>query len=192
MSTGGRVSPEGRHQGTTGVISDVCLPLCNIHCTHFSTAQAGREGTGGIMHGKGEVCRCSHQCSWHSVFRASQRHMPPAFQGKPRKQSASRFTSVMRLQVAAGWGTARGADDSNRIGAGCGPGCRCSIGCAIAVGALMLCAPIAAAGLSGTVSRPGCQTPWAQIYRLPQKGSHEGSIATGLETPYWYISARTM
>ena len=100
------------------------------------------------------------QCSGHSVFRAGQRQIPPAFQGNPRKQLASRFTYVMRLQVAAGWGTARGPDDLNIKGAGCGPGCRCSGGCAIAAGALMQCAPIAAAGLSGTVSRPGCQTPW--------------------------------
>ena len=35
----------------------------------------------------------------------------------------------------------------------------------------MLCAPIAAAGLSGTSLVRGAKHRWAQIYRLPQKGS---------------------
>ena len=115
-----------------------------------------------------KACRCWCKHPVHSLTGANDVDCQPvrAVDAPTRTERHLPLRPSARLrhrnrcqQVDAGWGTAHGADDLNINHAGCGPGCRCSGGCAIAAGALMLCAPIAAAGLSGTVSRPGCQTP---------------------------------
>ena len=151
-----------------------------------------------------KACRCWCKHPVHSLTGANDVDCQPvrAVDAPTRTERHLPLRPSARLrhrnrcqQVDAGWGTAHGADDLNINHAGCGPGCRCSGGCAIAAGALMLCAPIAAAGLSGTVSRPGCQTPRGTDLsfaskRLPPALRSANSAATcGGRTPTGAMAA---